>query len=257
MDMTASTRSNAEERSLWDRLRWFTAPTVLLFAMPGTLALLHLVSGSLSLTSNTLILLLLTVLYSLGSQIWVSVVLSLESSLFLNYFLTPPFHSFRMSNSDDVISLIFFLFSSVSVSLLVKSLTTKQEEIEVLLTRFEVLTGKVRPESPNLYALGDWLIDFDKRTIQSTADRTNKVHLTPIEWKVLELLVKAEGGLVSQEDLLKIVWGEKYGSETNYLRLYLSQLRKKLEASPKRPSLLLTEAGSGYRAISRRVQGTS
>ena len=88
--------------------------------------------------------------------------------------------------------------------------------------------------------------------IEDREDESTNVHLTPIEWRILEVLTRAEGGLVTQGEVLKQVWGAKYSSETNYLRLYLSQLRKKLEDSPKRPVLLLTEAGSGYRAMSKK-----
>jgi two-component system, OmpR family, KDP operon response regulator KdpE len=91
-----------------------------------------------------------------------------------------------------------------------------------------------------------------KQTVRSRVRDGSDVHLTPIEWKLLAVLVIAEGGVVKQADVLKAVWGEKYGTETNYLRLYLSQLRKKLEESPKRPVLLITEPGLGHRAMSKR-----
>lgn len=76
---------------------------------------------------------------------------------------------------------------------------------------------------------------------------TEDVHLTPTEWQVLEVLVRSAGKLVSQRQLLKEVWGPSYETETNYLRLYLAQLRRKLEPEPSRPRYLLTEAGMGYR----------
>src|SRR2546423_11597094 len=73
------------------------------------------------------------------------------------------------------------------------------------------------------------------------------VRLTPTEWHVLEVLVRHPGKLVSQRQLLQEVWGPRYGSETNYLRVYLAQLRAKLEPDPARPRHLLTEPGMGYR----------
>ena len=73
------------------------------------------------------------------------------------------------------------------------------------------------------------------------------MHLTPTEWHVLEVLVRSPGRLVSQRQLLQEVWGPQYGTETNYLRLYLAQLRRKLEPEPSRPRYLLTEPGMGYR----------
>jgi two-component system KDP operon response regulator KdpE len=74
-----------------------------------------------------------------------------------------------------------------------------------------------------------------------------EVHLTPTEWHVLEVLVRNPGKLVSQRQLLQEVWGPAYERETNYLRLYLAQLRRKLERDPSRPRHLLTEPGMGYR----------
>jgi two-component system KDP operon response regulator KdpE len=88
-------------------------------------------------------------------------------------------------------------------------------------------------------------------TIDLAAKRVHRdgaeVHLTPTEWHVLEVLVRSPGRLVSQRQLLQEVWGPQYGTETNYLRLYLAQLRRKLEPEPSRPRHLLTEPGMGYR----------
>ncbi|MGL6236500.1 MAG: response regulator [Segniliparus sp.] len=72
-------------------------------------------------------------------------------------------------------------------------------------------------------------------------------HLTPTEWGVLELLVRNQGKLVSQKEILSEVWGPGYKTETHYLRVYLAQLRRKLEADPAHPRHLITEAGMGYR----------
>ncbi len=73
------------------------------------------------------------------------------------------------------------------------------------------------------------------------------VHLTPTEWQVVEVLVRSPGRLVSQRQLLQDVWGPQYRTETNYLRLYLAQIRRKLEPEPSRPRYFLTEPGMGYR----------
>jgi two-component system KDP operon response regulator KdpE len=73
------------------------------------------------------------------------------------------------------------------------------------------------------------------------------VRLTPIEWAILAALAQRPGALVSQHDLLHEVWGPQYGSETHYLRVYIAQLRRKLEPDPTRPRFLLTERGRGYR----------
>lgn len=73
------------------------------------------------------------------------------------------------------------------------------------------------------------------------------VHLTPTEWHVLEVLIRNEGKLVSRTELLKEVWGPTYEAETNYLRVYMAQLRRKLEPNPAHPTYLITEPGMGYR----------
>ena len=241
-----------ETKSFWERLRWFAPITIFVGVMPLTLLLLHFFLQKMGLTPSTLILLIVTVIYSLGSGIWVAVILSLESDLYLNYYLTRPFHSFRVSEKNGVTTLIVYVIASTTMSALVKLLATKQNEIQALLARLENLTSKNPAKPHEIYILGDWEVDLDKRAVADAHDQSRIVHLTPIEWKILEVLVKAEGGLVSQQQLLRDVWGDKYSRETNYLRLYLSQLRKKLEATPKRPALLLTEAGAGYRAMSIR-----
>ncbi|GHD22853.1 response regulator [Nocardiopsis kunsanensis] len=74
-----------------------------------------------------------------------------------------------------------------------------------------------------------------------------EVRLTPTEWHILEILAQCPGDLVSQRRLLQEVWGPAYQSETNYLRVYMAQLRRKLEPDPARPQFLITEAGRGYR----------
>jgi two-component system, OmpR family, KDP operon response regulator KdpE len=73
------------------------------------------------------------------------------------------------------------------------------------------------------------------------------VRLTPTEWNILELLARNRGALVTHEEILKQVWGPAYAGETAYLRVYLAQLRRKLEADPANPRHLLTETGLGYR----------
>ncbi|MCK1794458.1 response regulator [Streptomyces sp. XM4193] len=73
------------------------------------------------------------------------------------------------------------------------------------------------------------------------------VRLTPTEWHLLEVLVRTPGRLVSQQQLLHEVWGPTYDTETHYLRLYMAQLRRKLEARPSKPRHFITEPGMGYR----------
>jgi two-component system KDP operon response regulator KdpE len=73
------------------------------------------------------------------------------------------------------------------------------------------------------------------------------VHLTPTEWGMLEILVRNPGKLVGQEELLNEVWGPAHANQSHYLRVYLAQLRRKLEVDPSHPRHLITEAGMGYR----------
>ena len=95
------------------------------------------------------------------------------------------------------------------------------------------------------------VITTDAFTVDLAAKRVHRdgveVHLTPTEWHLLEELVRHPGRLVSQRQLLQAVWGPQYETETNYLRVYLAQLRRKLERDPSRPRHLLTEPGMGYR----------
>ena len=92
--------------------------------------------------------------------------------------------------------------------------------------------------------VGDFVVDLENRKV--TRDGAT-VRLTPREWAILELLVRNPGRLITQQQMLAKVWGPGYEGETHYLRVYMGQLRRKLEAQPARPSHLLTEAGMGYR----------
>jgi two-component system KDP operon response regulator KdpE len=95
------------------------------------------------------------------------------------------------------------------------------------------------------------VVTTDSFTVDLAAKKVTKrghaVHLTPTEWGMLELLVRNRGKLVGRRELLREVWGPSYATETHYLRVYLAQLRRKLEDDPSHPKHLLTEAGMGYR----------
>ena len=92
---------------------------------------------------------------------------------------------------------------------------------------------------------GDFTVDLAAKRV--TRADGKEVHLTPTEWGILEMLARHRGKLVGQRELLKAVWGPGYGTETNYLRVYVAQLRRKLEREPGRPRHLITEPGMGYR----------
>jgi two-component system KDP operon response regulator KdpE len=76
-----------------------------------------------------------------------------------------------------------------------------------------------------------------------------EMHLTPIEYKLLTTLIRHAGKVVTQRQLLRPVWGPAYTTEAHYLRVYMGQLRHKLEADPARPRYLVTEPGVGYRLV--------
>ncbi len=103
----------------------------------------------------------------------------------------------------------------------------------------------VAPETPVVDA-GTFTVDLSAKQVVRDG---NPVHLTPTEWGILELLVRNEGKMVGQKEILQSVWGPTYVTQTNYLRVYLASLRRKLEADPAQPEHLVTEAGMGYRFV--------
>ena len=129
---------------------------------------------------------------------------------------------------------------------------TKPFNIDELLARLRAVTRRVAvgDEAPCV-RIGDYLVDLQTHRITSSATDSERppvdLHLTPTEWQLLEQLVRNPGKLVSQRQLLLRIWGPKYVDETHYLRQYMAQLRRKLEADPARPRHLITELGMGYR----------
>ncbi|MEU4398287.1 response regulator [Micromonospora orduensis] len=124
---------------------------------------------------------------------------------------------------------------------------TKPFGVEELLARIRAVTRRLGAPSEAVPALriGRHTVDLaDHRVLR---DDGVEVKLTPTQWSVLEKLLRHPGKLVSQRQLLQDVWGPEYQNETNYLRQYLAQLRRKLEDDPARPRHLITEPGMGYR----------
>jgi two-component system KDP operon response regulator KdpE len=97
--------------------------------------------------------------------------------------------------------------------------------------------------------IGQWSIDLQARTARSGAG--GELHLTPIEYRLLEVLAEHIGFVVTHRVLLQQVWGPGSATQTHYLRVYMKQLRSKLEPDPARPHWLLTETGVGYRLAQR------
>jgi two-component system, OmpR family, KDP operon response regulator KdpE len=120
------------------------------------------------------------------------------------------------------------------------------------------------PRERGIHRIGDWLIDLDAHSISRSsteaptaahtaadldeaAAQPPRPHLTPTEWRLLELLLVQPGKLVDSRHLLTQIWGAGHEHSTNYLRIYFWQLRTKLEPIPSQPRHLITEAGMGYR----------
>jgi two-component system KDP operon response regulator KdpE len=120
---------------------------------------------------------------------------------------------------------------------------TKPFGMDELLARIRAAGRRAGSDVPVLEA-GDLVIDLPARRVTKGGA---VVRLTPTEWGLLEMLVRTPGRLVSQRELLHEVWGPSYGRETNYLRVYVGGLRKKLEDEPAHPRHLITEPGMGYR----------
>lgn len=99
----------------------------------------------------------------------------------------------------------------------------------------------------SMLRLGNAVVDLEKRT---AAQDGRDVHLTPVEFRLLATLAKHLGMVVTHRQLLTEVWGPTHARDTHYLRIYMKQLRSKLEVDPVRPRHLLTETGLGYRLVS-------
>ena len=122
---------------------------------------------------------------------------------------------------------------------------TKPFGMDELLARLRAAVRRTIPaEEEALVETPDFTIDLAAKKV-TTAD--GEIRLTPTEWHLLEVLARNRGKLVSQRQLLQEVWGPGYEKETNYLRVYLAQLRRKLEPDTTRPRYLVTEPGMGYR----------
>lgn len=105
-------------------------------------------------------------------------------------------------------------------------------------------TQSTEGNSDGLYQFGDVQVDLPKRLVFRGVEQ---VHLTPIEFRLLTILIRNAGRVVTQRQLLKEVWGPAYIENGHYLRIYMANLRKKLEIDATQPEYLLTETGVGYR----------
>jgi len=125
---------------------------------------------------------------------------------------------------------------------------TKPFGMEELLARLRAALrrGGTAPAPAERVTIGDLVLDVDDGTATKNGA---EVHLTPTEWRIVAALLRRRGRLVRQSELLREVWGPAYERETHYLRVYLAQIRRKLEDDPARPAYFVTEPGLGYRFV--------
>jgi two-component system KDP operon response regulator KdpE len=129
---------------------------------------------------------------------------------------------------------------------------TKPFGMDELLARLRAAVRRAAPaEEEAVVETADFTIDLASKRV--TRDGT-EIRLTPTEWHVVEVLVRNRGKLVPQPQLLQEVWGPEYHDETNYLRVFMAQVRRKLEPEPARPRYFLTEPGMGYRFESVEIE---
>jgi two-component system KDP operon response regulator KdpE len=124
---------------------------------------------------------------------------------------------------------------------------TKPFGMDELLARLRAALRRAAPgDEEAVVETEHFAVDLAAKRVTTT---NGEVRLTPTEWQIVELLVRNPERLVSQRQLLQEVWGPQYEKETNYLRVYIAQIRKKLEPDPSRPRYFVTEARMGYRFV--------
>ena len=125
---------------------------------------------------------------------------------------------------------------------------TKPFGMNELLARMRAALRRTNPAEPEVADIAVGTLRFDLTDKRCWRDG-DEVHLTPTEWGLVEHLVRHHDRLVTQRQLLQAVWGPAYGTETNYLRVHMANLRRKVEPDPSRPRYFLTEPGMGYRFV--------
>ena len=123
---------------------------------------------------------------------------------------------------------------------------TKPFGIDELVARLRAAVRRAGTADLDVVETDHLRIDLTARTVSRDGE---DVRLTPIEWGLLSALITRPGRLVPQQQLLHEVWGPAYGKETHYLRVYMANLRRKLEVDPSQPQHLITEPGMGYRFV--------
>ena len=123
---------------------------------------------------------------------------------------------------------------------------TKPFSVEELLARLRAALRRSAPDREPVLEIGDLRLDLGKRLVSLKGE---PVALTPTEYELLRLLAENEGRLLTHPMILRRVWGPAYSRESNYLHVYVSHLRRKIEPEPTRPRYILTEPGVGYRLV--------
>jgi two-component system KDP operon response regulator KdpE len=127
---------------------------------------------------------------------------------------------------------------------------TKPFSVEELLARIRVAfrhslqASQPHSEYPTVFLIGDLKIDFEKRRVFLAND---EIHLTPIEYKLMVLMAKYSGRVLTHKFILDEIWGSFSGNDTQSLRVFMANIRRKIEKEPAQPRYILTEVGVGYR----------
>ncbi len=126
---------------------------------------------------------------------------------------------------------------------------TKPFSMGELLARLRVaLRRAAKSDDKPILTFGELSVDLARRNV---AMRGEEVKLTPTEYEVLKYLVQQAGRVVTHRQLLRAIWGSNYQEESQYLRVYIGQLRRKIESDPSQPSYIITEPGVGYRLVTQ------
>ena len=123
---------------------------------------------------------------------------------------------------------------------------TKPFGIDELLARLRAALRRADPSTDPVLEVGELVVDVEVRSVTMAGRR---IALTPHEFELLRYLAQNEGKLLTHPMILREVWGPLYGDESHYLHVYVSQLRRKIEADPARPRYIITEPGAGYRLV--------
>lgn len=177
-----------------------------------------------------LILLANVVVLSLWSGPRAALLAAAVGAVVVNVCFTTPVGSLRVSDRTGLAVLSIYIAMAVGVSAFVS-----REVARELAVRSHRAT--------HLVAAGDLEIDLDRHVVTKAGA---PVPLTPTEWAFLALLAQKVGTLVPRDEVLRIVWGPAYLNEGHYLRVYVAQLRRKLEDDPANPKIIITSPGQGY-----------